>query len=95
MDTVPFISTPEQLKELTKVKNGNGQWLVDLCKALEGRTIKQFGYVIQNGEAWPTLLLDDGSQVAIERDDEGNGPGVLRVHGSDVGPHLGSWQLRV
>ena len=46
--------------------------------AVEGRTIAFVGYVIEDGNAIPVLVLDNAEVISAWRDDEGNGPGVLR-----------------
>lgn len=51
--------------------------LTDMRAALIGRTITDVGYLVDQGDVWPCLVLDDGTQIVASRDDEGNGPGSL------------------
>jgi len=47
--------------------------------ALIGKTIKHVGYVYMDGQAWPCLIMEDGTSVLAQCDDEMNGPGVLNI----------------
>lgn len=51
--------------------------------AVEGKTIVKVGYAI-DGFPIPVLVLNDGGMIAALRDDEGNGPGVLRTIGGEM-----------
>lgn len=49
-------------------------WLRKYIEQLKGRTIVATGV---NEEGFPLLILDNGVQVSIARDEEGNGPGWI------------------
>lgn len=58
-----------------------GSAMPDILKKFQsdvvGRTITEAGYIDDGGQAWPVLLLDNGTYIQASMDDEGNGPGVL------------------
>lgn len=93
-DTIPFAGCTKDAKKLL-AGAGDYKWIDTLVAALKGRKIEDVGYAIdkEEGMAWPMLILDDGTQVIINRDDEGNGPGVMRVFKPDEDSHIGSWQV--
>jgi hypothetical protein len=49
-------------------------WLKKYVKHLEGKKILKTGV---NKEGFPFFILDDGSEIEVSRDEEGNGPGFL------------------
>lgn len=51
-----------------------------LTNAVVGRKITAICSVtVDEGEFWPGLELDNGTLIVIQRDAEGNGPGVAVV----------------
>lgn len=52
-------------------------------------------YYDENMENMPVIMLDDGSAIFIQRDDEGNGAGVpVHVSGeSGNQKEVGMWQI--
>jgi hypothetical protein len=56
--------------------------IADFAKEVEGRRIVGVGYEVDGGEAIPVLVLDNGVCIRAWRDDECNGPGVLRTNSS-------------
>jgi hypothetical protein len=64
-------------------------WNEVAAKALVGRTIVAARYMTEqeaSGSGWmsraPVLVLDDGSLVFPQRDDEGNDAGALYIQGA-------------
>ncbi len=73
--------------------------VTDFNRLAAGRTIKAAGYLIHFRE-WPVpcLLLDDGSIIVTQADDEGNGPGVLELMPEDPAVEsamLGETRLKI
>lgn len=93
-ETMPFAKSAKDAKSLLAGAH-DFEWLDTLVASLKGRKIVDVGYAIDTEEAmaWPVLILDDGTQVIINRDDEGNGPGVMRVYKNDEDSHIGSWTV--
>jgi uncharacterized protein Smg (DUF494 family) len=67
------------------------KWESEAKRLLEGRTIKGVRYLTieeQDEMYWHrrglVLFLDNGDQVIVSQDDEGNGPGALHVNGEDT-----------
>lgn len=58
------------------------KWSANAKKLLVGRRIEQARYVPDEGNRSATLqlILDDGTEVFVQSDDEGNGPGALHVY---------------
>lgn len=50
--------------------------LAEFQVAVIGKKIVNAGYITTGGECWPVLLLEDGENITIQSDDEGNGPGT-------------------
>jgi len=46
---------------------------------LVGRTIKEVWFTSFEEQPCPVLVLDDGKQVSVLMDPEGNGPGPLSI----------------
>jgi hypothetical protein len=70
------------------------RWTNEATKALVGRKIVAVEYLSRENcdilEWWESglvLILDDGSNVLVQADDEGNGPGALSI-ASDKGEFL-------
>lgn len=63
-------------------------------KGIKGRKIVN-AYYDENQENMPTIMLDDGSAIFIQRDDECNGPGVpVHVSGeSGSQTEVGMWEI--
>lgn len=59
--------------------------LEDFARLSKGKRIVEAGYSIDSGEAWPFLLLEDGTLISAGKDDEANGPGVLHLTSPDNG----------
>lgn len=78
-----FVSTPEKAAAslagaaMPKILEG-------FIARVVGRRITQAGYLIEDGEAIPCIILDDGSMIYASSDDEFNEVGVLR-HGRHGG----------
>lgn len=47
------------------------------AQKLVGLKIAQIGYISEDGENWPVVILEDGTELRAMRDDEINGPGSL------------------
>ena len=47
------------------------------AQKLVGLRIAQIGYISEDGENWPVIILEDGTELRALRDDECNGPGSL------------------
>lgn len=73
-----FIARPNQA---ARYLNGSAMpgILTDAQAILVGKKVKAVGYIINGGEPFPFIEFEDGSAVTVQRDDEGNGPGVLFV----------------
>lgn len=72
------------MKLITDGKKLNGSAMPGIVtafqKAVVGRRIVKAGYAqLMNDEreVWPCLILDDGSILLVQCDDEANGPGVI------------------
>lgn len=53
--------------------------LLHSYQKLVGKTITKVRMDPDSGEEWPILVCDDGTQIHIWRDPEGNGPGHMRL----------------
>ena len=42
-----------------------------------GQLVTQVGYVEISGEPYPALLLQNGMELVVQKDDECNGPGTI------------------
>jgi hypothetical protein len=67
------------------MKTVQQHWTEQVGDALVGRRIKAVFY--ETDEYWSDtgicLELDDGTEVIVSQDDEGNGPGVLFISRGD------------
>lgn len=57
-------------------------WWKDYLKDLPGARIVDAGATVDDGEAWPYLVVqlpgfDETHKIEVSRDEEGNGPGFL------------------
>jgi len=59
--------------------NGRPEIVPTARRALEGKVIKEVGYTYLGGEAFPAIILTDGTSIIAQCDDEMNGPGVLNI----------------
>ena len=55
-----------------------------MADAMVGKKVAYVGYTIENGEAWPIIVLEDMTGYTVQMDDEGNGPGTLMGPGGLV-----------
>lgn len=53
------------------------RFLAAFRHATLNKRIVNAGYVDFDGQLWPILRLEDGTEIIAGRDDECNGPGVL------------------
>ena len=74
------------MKLITDGKKVNGSAMPDIVTAFQqavvGKRVVKAGYAqLMNDEqeVWPCLILEDGSILIVQRDDEANGPGVMTV----------------
>ena len=66
----------------------------EFLRGVQGKKIVNV-YYDKNMENMPVMMLDDGSAIFIQRDDEGNGAGVP-VHVSEESGNqkeVGMWQI--
>ena len=71
---------------MSKVADLNAKWNTIAMKEMRGRTIVHTKYMTSEdvkAMGWYrsglVLFLDNGAQVFVQQDDEGNGPGALLV----------------
>jgi hypothetical protein len=50
---------------------------LEAAQKMVGKTIAGIGYREMYGEFYPVIILDDGTEILTQTDDECNGPGVL------------------
>jgi len=66
----------------------NGEAMPQIVKefsdAVVGKRIVKAGYVIEHGEAWPVLQLDNDEWIYAMDSDEGNGPGSISVSADNM-----------
>ena len=70
-------------------------WNNQATKLLQGKTIKSVRYLTAEEadaelgweECGITMILDDGTQIVVSSDDEGNAPGALFVN-DDILPTI-------
>lgn len=71
---------------MSKVADVTAKWNAVAMKELRGRTIVHTTYMTSEDtkamgwyKSGLVLFLDNGAQVFVQQDDEGNGPGALLV----------------
>lgn len=67
--------------------DGRPEIVPNARRALVGKAIKEVGYAYLGGEAFPAIILTDGTSIIAQCDDEMNGPGVLNIatpHGKET-----------
>lgn len=63
-------------------------------REIAGKKIKGATYHTEGGLHFPVIVLEDDSCIFIQRDDEGNGPGVPILYSAeDNKAPKGLWQL--
>lgn len=77
------VLNPKVISDGTKLRGAAMPGILELAQTLVGKTIAQIGYVNEDDQYWPIIILDDGTELVAQQDDEGNGPGSL-VFGSEM-----------
>lgn len=78
---------------VTESEDVNKQLSEKFLAAVKGRKIANAYYDSESG--MPVLMLDDGAAIFVQRDDEGNGPGVPVHVAGEAGKQveIGMWQI--
>jgi hypothetical protein len=76
------VLNPRVISDGSKLRGAAMPGILKQAQRLVGRTIAQIGYVKENSEYdgvqyFPTIVLDDGTELVAQQDDECNGPGSL------------------
>jgi hypothetical protein len=71
------VLNPDVISDGSKLDGSAMPRILKLAQTLVGKKIAQIGYIREHGQCWPIVVLDDGTELVAQADDEANGPGSL------------------
>jgi hypothetical protein len=79
----PKVLNPRVISDGNKLNGSAMPRILELAQTLVGKSIAQIGYIDEDGVKYPIIVLDDGTELVAQMDDEDNGPGAL-TFGSEM-----------